>query len=303
MSEIHSVYGAFAVGWWKIGLFIPEFWFGTCETWFNGTVKRAFTANKWSRRAIKLFTCSSKRMFSERSWCKHDNNDATENNSKFISFVSIKKFQIVIVVLKGFLLSKCCACSIKNCDPCSHWRSRSCSRLCGVFPWAVGWPVPPSIELNDGPCGWLAALLRAYIIKIHRTLEKKVYILWWILSSAAYICQLFARENWSGHLWTRIHTRWRINTVRFHLHEQLIGHFLSNTARRVQLIAQHMCDMHVFRWKQFHIFCAIVCVWMISFVWFGNFRIWRAWRRILNFSARCNRCHIVDIRLGFKRDF
>lgn len=99
MSEIQSAYGAFAVGWWKTGLFIPEFWFGTCETWFNGTVKRAFTANKWSRRAIKLFTCSSKRMFSERSWCKHDNNDATENNSKFISFVSIKKFQIYLRIL------------------------------------------------------------------------------------------------------------------------------------------------------------------------------------------------------------
>lgn len=63
---------------------------------------------------------------------------------------------------KWFLLSKCWACSIRNCEPCSHCRSSSCSRLCGVLPWAVGWPVPPSIELKLGPCGWLDALFRAY---------------------------------------------------------------------------------------------------------------------------------------------
>lgn len=77
-----------------------------------------------------------------------------------------------INVVERFLLSKCWACSIKNCEPCSHWRSRSCSRLCGVFPWAVGWPVPPSIELNDGPCGWLAALLRAYDRKQRENLSE-----------------------------------------------------------------------------------------------------------------------------------
>lgn len=60
----------------------PEVWFWTCGTWFKGIANLAFTASKWSRRAIKLLTCSSNRTFSERSWCKHDSNDATKQGSK-----------------------------------------------------------------------------------------------------------------------------------------------------------------------------------------------------------------------------
>lgn len=37
---------------------------------------------------------------------------------------------IVISLLN--LLSKCWACSIKNCDPCSHCLSNNCSKLCGI---------------------------------------------------------------------------------------------------------------------------------------------------------------------------
>lgn len=47
---------------------------------FKGIAKRALTANKWSRRAIKLETCSSRRTFSVCSWCKQDNKDATETS-------------------------------------------------------------------------------------------------------------------------------------------------------------------------------------------------------------------------------
>lgn len=49
------------------------------------------------------------------------------------------------------LLSKCCACSIRNCEPCSHCRSSSCSRLCGA-PLVDELEAPLSIDVNDaGP--------------------------------------------------------------------------------------------------------------------------------------------------------
>lgn len=57
-----------------------------------------------------------------------------------------------------YSLSKCCACSIRNCEPCSHCRSSSCSRLCGVLPCAVAVPLPLSMDANDGPCGCTGAL-------------------------------------------------------------------------------------------------------------------------------------------------
>lgn len=139
---------------------------GTCDTWFSGIASLALTASKWSRRAIKLFTCSSNRIFSERNWCKHESNDATENRTTKTTVNHFK--QLTCYWLN--LLSKCWACSIKNCDPCSHCLSRSCSRLWGVLPCAVGWPVPPSIELRDGPCGWLDTLFRAYFKRKKNTI-------------------------------------------------------------------------------------------------------------------------------------
>lgn len=48
------------------------------------------------------------------------------------------------------LLSKCWACSIRNCEPCSHCLSNSCSRLCGMarLPFA---PLPNIEAKGLGP--------------------------------------------------------------------------------------------------------------------------------------------------------
>ena len=37
-----------------------------------------------------------------------------------------------VLCVRVYLLSKCWACSMRNCEPCSHWRSSSWSRL-----WAL----------------------------------------------------------------------------------------------------------------------------------------------------------------------
>lgn len=76
---------------------------GPADTVVSGIARRALTASKWSRLCNKLPTCSSNRTFSVRSWCKHDSKDA---------------------------MSKCWACSMRNCEPCSHCLSSSWSRLC-----------------------------------------------------------------------------------------------------------------------------------------------------------------------------
>lgn len=98
---------------------------------FKGIAKRALTANKWSRRAIKLETCSSRRTFSVCSWCKQDNKDATET-SKYHQLILKTIFFHLCMTKAANLLSKCWACSIKNCEPCSHCRSNNCSKLWGM---------------------------------------------------------------------------------------------------------------------------------------------------------------------------
>lgn len=50
----------------------------------SGIAKRAFTANKWSRRSVRSCTCSSKFTFSVRSWCKHESNEATVMSKKIM---------------------------------------------------------------------------------------------------------------------------------------------------------------------------------------------------------------------------
>lgn len=45
----------------------------------SGIASLAFTASRWSRRCSRLPTCSSRRTFSVRSWCRHDRSDATEH--------------------------------------------------------------------------------------------------------------------------------------------------------------------------------------------------------------------------------
>lgn len=74
------------------------------NTLFAGSESRAFTVNSWSLRAISSLTLSSNLLFSERNWCKHDRSDA---------------------------MSKCWAWSIMNWEPWDHWRSNSCSKVCG----------------------------------------------------------------------------------------------------------------------------------------------------------------------------
>lgn len=44
-------------------------------------------------------------MFSERSWCKHDSNDATENNDKYISFV--QHITLILMISNVFKDSYC----------------------------------------------------------------------------------------------------------------------------------------------------------------------------------------------------
>lgn len=49
----------------------------------SGVARRAFTAKRWSRLAIRLFTCSSKRKFSDCNSWRQDNKDATKNKKQY----------------------------------------------------------------------------------------------------------------------------------------------------------------------------------------------------------------------------
>lgn len=214
-------------------------------------------------------------------------------------------------VVKGnenveYLLSKCCACSIRNWDPCSHCRSNNCSKLCGVFPLAVGVPVPPSIELSEGPCGWLCTLFLAC--------ESNGYMChcWFNESNgkkSTNVIQLFAGEDWANQCCSRIHAGRCVHTVRLQFHVQLIRHFLCDTAGRIQLIAQHVCRLL----KHFHLFRIVASATssaatattgrrMISFQWIG-FRTGRTWRRVFDIGSRCDSRRFIVVRLGLVRNF
>ena len=64
--------------------------------------RRALTASRWSRRAIKRSTLSSRPRFSSLSWCREERREA---------------------------MSKWLACSIRNLLPCSQCLSSSSSRV------------------------------------------------------------------------------------------------------------------------------------------------------------------------------
>lgn len=126
------------------------------------------------------------------------------------------------------------------------------------------------------------------------------------VSFKTYAIQLLSREYWAHQLCIWVHT-WRcIRAVCLHFHEQLIGHFLCNATRWIQLIAKHMCDMHILaRCEHFHVLCSIIRCRMVSLrcrVCFDNFGIRWTGRWILNICSWRNRCDIINIRLSLIRD-
>lgn len=90
----------------------------------SGMLKRAFTAIRCSFRWISVCTCSSKARLSCFNWFRQD---------------------------RSWAISKCCACSIRNWEPCSHCRSKSCSSVCGGFPGVdVELALPPVVVPLSG---------------------------------------------------------------------------------------------------------------------------------------------------------